>query len=159
MLGSFILLLVLVGFAAYAVYSAVRGQRTVTPTITPENWPTTSGGAELDADMEARIDKLIASMTIEELVGQTIQADISAVTPEDLRRYPLGSILNGGNSAPGDNVRVAAEQWLTLADEFYAASMDTTNGKAIPLLWGTDAVHGHNKIVGATIFPHNIGLG
>src|SRR5690606_25846128 len=53
-----------------------------------------------------------------------------------------------------------AEHWLALADAFHAAAMDTSaGGKAIPLLWGTDAVHGHNNIIGATLFPHNIGLG
>ncbi|NEP60428.1 MAG: hypothetical protein F6K31_26075 [Symploca sp. SIO2G7] len=132
----------------------------MSPTIAPENWPATSGGAALDADIETRINRLMTSMTIEEMVGQTIQADISSVTPGDIRRYRLGSVLNGGNSAPGDNIRASADRWLALADEFYTASTDTTKGhKAIPILWGTDAVHGHNNIVGATIFPHNIGLG
>ncbi|WP_228015794.1 glycoside hydrolase family 3 protein [Leptolyngbya ectocarpi] len=160
MLGLCLLLLVLGSVAAYITYAtAVRGQ-TMPPTITPENWPTTTGGAPLAADIEARIDKLMAAMTIEELVGQTIQADISDVTPADVRQYRLGAILNGGNSAPGEDVRASADAWLALADEFYTASMDTTNGgKAIPILWGTDAVHGHNNIVGATVFPHNIGLG
>ncbi|MBX2864805.1 MAG: exo 1,3/1,4-beta-D-glucan glucohydrolase, partial [Leptolyngbyaceae cyanobacterium MAG.088] len=130
------------------------------PTITPETWPITNGGVPLSPDIEARIDTLMASMTIEEMVGQTIQADINEITPEDIRTYRLGSILNGGNSAPGANVRAPVEYWLSLADQFYEASMDTTHGrKAIPILWGTDAVHGHNNIVGATIFPHNIGLG
>ncbi|MEM9267225.1 MAG: glycoside hydrolase family 3 N-terminal domain-containing protein, partial [Cyanobacteria bacterium P01_F01_bin.13] len=168
-LGSLLLLLVFGNVVACATYTAtaIKGQSTLPPeqttsppTITPENWPTTNGGATVNADIEARIDELMASMTIEELVGQTIQADISHVTPEDVRRYRLGSILNGGNSAPGEDVRATADKWLALADEFYAASMDTTNGgKAIPILWGTDAVHGHNNIIGATIFPHNIGLG
>ena len=120
----------------------------------------TAGGAAIAPEIEARIDALMASMTLEEMVGQTIQADINEVSPEDVRRYRLGSILNGGNSAPGEDVRASAEKWLALADEFYAASVDTTQDrKAIPILWGTDAIHGHNKIVGATIFPHNIGLG
>ncbi|NEZ60951.1 glycoside hydrolase family 3 protein [Adonisia turfae] len=130
------------------------------PQITPENWPTTHGGAPIEPEIEARIDELMASMTLEEMVGQIIQADIDHVTPEDVRRYRLGSVLNGGNSAPGENVRAPVEDWLALADEFYAASMDTSNGgQAIPILWGTDAIHGHNNIVGATVFPHNIGLG
>lgn len=131
-----------------------------TSTIHPENWPETQSGVPIDPDIEARIDALMAEMTDEELVGQTIQADISAIQPEDLLTYRLGSVLNGGNSAPDNDVRSSAEAWLQLADKFYAAAMDTTSGrKAIPILWGTDAVHGHNNIVGATIFPHNIGLG
>lgn len=154
------LAILLVMGAVYTAYTtAVRGQA-MPPTITPENWPTTTGGAPLEADAEARIDELMATMTLEELVGQTIQADISDVTPADVRQYRLGSILNGGNSAPEGDVRAEPAQWLALADEFYAASMDTTQGRqAVPILWGTDAVHGHNNIIGATIFPHNIGLG
>lgn len=158
---SLIILLITVifggGLATY-IATAVKGD--TRPTTTPENWPTTTGGAPIEPAIEARISELMASMTIEEMVGQTIQADINAVTPEDVRRYRLGSILNGGNSAPGEDARAPAHQWLALADEFYTASMDTTHGhNAIPILWGTDAVHGHNNIVGATLFPHNIGLG
>ena len=69
-------------------------------------------------------------------------------------------MLNGGNSGPGGDDLAPAEEWLALADAFYAASMDTAPGEpAIPIVWGTDAVHGHSNIVGATIFPHNVGLG
>ncbi|MEM6255491.1 MAG: exo 1,3/1,4-beta-D-glucan glucohydrolase [Cyanobacteria bacterium P01_D01_bin.156] len=161
MLSNLLILLILGGLAAYAGYTAtqVRGQSNI-PKIDPANWPTTTGGATVDAEMEAHIDELMATMTLEEMVGQTIQADISNATPEEVRRYRLGSILNGGNSAPDNDVRASADKWLALADEFYLASIDTTQGHtAIPILWGTDAVHGHSNIVGATIFPHNIGLG
>ncbi len=128
--------------------------------IHPENWPQLESPVPIDVDIEKRIDDLMASMSLEELVGQTIQADISAIKPEDLLTYRLGSILNGGNSAPNYDVRTPATEWLKLADAFYAASMNTSKGhNAIPILWGTDAVHGHNNIIGATIFPHNIGLG
>ncbi len=160
-----LLLLVFGGLIVYVAYTATVANSqnrpaSTPPTITPKNWPTTNGGAALSPDIEARINTLMASMTLEEMVGQTIQADINEITPEDIRKHRLGSILNGGNSAPGENVRAPAEDWLPLADQFYEASMDTSNGgKAIPILWGTDAVHGHNNIVGATIFPHNIGLG
>ncbi|GAB5521493.1 MAG: hypothetical protein RhofKO_37440 [Rhodothermales bacterium] len=131
-----------------------------TPTINPENWPTTGGGEPLDPAIESRIDEIMATLTLEELVAQTIQADIGSITPEDVREYRLGSVLNGGNSAPGADVRAPAPEWVALADAFYEASMDTTGGReAIPLLWGSDAVHGHGNIVGATVFPHNIGLG
>ena len=128
--------------------------------VNPEIWPTTNGGAPLDPAIEARVDELIDSMTIEEMVGQTIQADIASVTPNEVREYGLGSVLNGGNSAPNNNVRAPAAEWLALADEFHSASTDTSEGrKGIPILWGTDAVHGHNNVIGATLFPHNIGLG
>ncbi|MEM1252451.1 MAG: exo 1,3/1,4-beta-D-glucan glucohydrolase [Cyanobacteria bacterium P01_H01_bin.21] len=153
-------LLLVIGLVAYMLYKAGTAKKDAMPIITPAQWQTTTGGAVIEPTIETCIDALMASMTLEEMVGQTIQADINDVTPDDVRRYRLGSVLNGGNSAPGGDVRAAAEKWLTLADEFYAASMDTTQDrKAIPVLWGTDAIHGHNKIVGATIFPHNIGLG
>ena len=89
-----------------------------------------------------------------------MQADICCVTPEEVRTYNLGSVLNGGNSGPYGNDLAPAEDWLRLADEFWVASTDTSDGGVgIPLVWGTDAVHGHSNIIGATLFPHNIGLG
>ncbi len=99
-------------------------------------------------------------MTLEEKVGQVIQPTSASVTPEDMRRYHFGAILNGGNSAPGNDEFAPPAKWLALADAFHAASVDRSNGGAgIPSLWGTDAVHGHSNIVGATLFPQNIGLG
>ncbi|MGH8296696.1 MAG: glycoside hydrolase family 3 protein, partial [Steroidobacteraceae bacterium] len=88
------------------------------------------------------------------------QGDIGSVTPADLRRYPLGAVLNGGNSKPGGNTLAPPSAWLTLANQFYLASMAPAHGPhPIPDLWGIDAVHGNNDVYGATIFPQNIGLG
>ncbi|TQV81228.1 glycoside hydrolase family 3 protein [Exilibacterium tricleocarpae] len=130
------------------------------PRINPAIWPQQSPPLPQDPALEQQIAALLARMTLEEKVGQVIQADIASVTPAEVREYHLGSILNGGNSAPGGDNRAPASAWLALADEFWQASTDTGDGGAgIPTLWGTDAVHGHNNIVGATIFPHNIGLG
>jgi beta-glucosidase len=113
-----------------------------------------------DPKIEARIDSILARMTLEEKVGQVVQADISAVTPEDVRTYKLGSILAGGNSAPGGNEKAPAAEWLKLADAFWNASQSASwAGERIPLIYGIDAVHGHANIVGATIFPQNINLG
>ncbi|OHE83756.1 MAG: 1,4-beta-D-glucan glucohydrolase, partial [Lysobacterales bacterium RIFOXYA1_FULL_69_10] len=113
-----------------------------------------------DAALEQRIAELMATMTVEEKVGQLVQGDIASLTPEDVRTYRLGSILAGGNSDPGGRYDASPAQWLALADAFYEASMDTSQGgKAIPILFGIDAVHGQSNIVGATLFPHNIGLG
>ncbi|HVL41813.1 MAG TPA: glycoside hydrolase family 3 protein, partial [Brevundimonas sp.] len=81
-----------------------------------------------------------------------------AITPADLARYPLGSILAGGNSSPGGNERAPAQAWVDLARAFRAAAA-ARPGARVPLIYGIDAVHGHNNVVGATIFPHNIGLG
>ncbi|WP_199799606.1 glycoside hydrolase family 3 protein, partial [Porphyrobacter sp. SLTP] len=109
---------------------------------------------------EARIAALMARMTIEEKVGQLVQADLCCVTPDDFRTYKLGSLLVGGNSGPNGNDLSPAPDWLKAADDFYLASVDTSDGGVgIPMIWGIDAVHGHSNIIGATIFPHNIGLG
>jgi beta-glucosidase len=128
--------------------------------VNPENWPLEKPVMVRDADMEQRIVELMARMTLEEKVGQVMQADINEVTPEQVRELNLGSVLNGGNSAPDKNLRNTPRSWLALADEFWEASTDTSDGGVgIPAIWGTDAMHGHSNVVGATLFPHNIGLG
>ena len=119
-------------------------------------------GASADpaSDVEAKVAALLARMTLEQKVGQMVQPDIRSVTPDDVRKYRLGSVLNGGGAWPGEKKTASVADWVALADSFYDASMDTTGGApAIPIIWGTDAVHGHNNVVGATLFPHNIGLG
>ena len=113
-----------------------------------------------DAALEARISKLMAQMTVEQKVGQIVQGDIASMTPDDVRKYHIGSVLAGGNSDPGGKYDASPAQWLKLADAYYAASMDKGNGGlTIPIIFGIDAVHGQINIVGATLFPHNIGLG
>jgi beta-glucosidase len=129
------------------------------PAIHPQRWPELAPALPRDEALQAHVEELLARMTPEQKVGQLIQADIGSVTPNDLRHYPLGSILNGGNSAPGDDKLTAPSEWLALADRFYEASVGGPGATVLPVLWGTDAVHGHSNIPGATIFPHNIGLG
>ena len=122
-------------------------------------WPhAASPAAMTDGATEAFVTELMGRMTLEEKVGQTIQADIGSIKPEDLLTYPLGSILAGGSSAPGGDDRAGAQAWVDLARAFRAAAAERP-GTKIPLIYGIDAVHGHNNIVGATLFPHNIGLG
>ncbi len=136
------------------------GDMPVEARVHPEQWPEIAFPRVLTEAGEARVQAILARMTVEQKVGQIIQADIASVTPEDVRRYRLGSVLNGGNSGPGGDDLAPAEKWLELADAFYEASMDVAVGEpAIPIVWGTDAVHGHSNIIGATIFPHNVGLG
>ena len=127
----------------------------------PALWPkAASPAAFTDAATEARITALMARMSLEEKVGQTIQADINSITPDDLRHYPLGALLAGGNSAPHGDNRAPPGDWLELIRAFRTAAMDPRPGHtSIPILFGIDAVHGHNKIRGATLFPHNVGLG
>lgn len=131
------------------------------PAVQPDLWPTAQSPAALtDPATEAKIDALLERMTLEQKVGQVIQADISAIAPGDLEKYPLGSLLAGGNSGPYGNERASAAEWDRMVREYRAASAKpAANGVAIPILFGVDAVHGHNNIPGATVFPHNVGLG
>lgn len=139
-----------------------RGQDRAAAAATTDKdpWPEVTWPLAADPALEKRITDLMAGMTVEEKVGQLVQGDIASVTPDDVRRYRLSSILAGGNSDPGGRYDASPAEWLALADAFYDASMDTSKGgKAIPLLFGIDAVHGQSNIIGATLFPHNIGLG
>ena len=129
-------------------------------TVHPAIWPQYHYPPSSDAATEARIADLLRRMTLEEKIGQMVQGDICCTTPDDVRRYHLGSVLNGGSSGPGGDDKAPAPEWLKLADAYWTASTDRSQGGVgIPVMWGTDAVHGHSNIIGATLFPHNIGLG
>jgi beta-glucosidase len=124
------------------------------------DWPKLNSAIQMDSQIEAQITELLASMSLEEKIGQMVQPEISSASPEDVMDYHLGSVLNGGGSWPFGLKTATTQDWVELADEYWEASMDTRDGKvAIPLMWGTDAVHGHSNVFGATLFPHNIGLG
>lgn len=152
------LALVLGGCAAAATGAELNGKAAAAGTANPALWPQAQSPAALtDAATEAKIDAILAKMTLEQKVGQTIQADISAIAPEDLERYPLGSILAGGNSGPYGDERASAAKWDELVDKFRVVSR--RSGAGIPILFGVDAVHGHSNVPSATIFPHNVGLG
>ena len=126
----------------------------------PALWPAAKSVGLVDPRTEAFVSRLMARMTLEEKVGQMVQADISSIRPEDLRDYPLGSILAGGSSPPLDAPdRSPASAWLATARAFNAVADAPHPGRThIPLVFGIDAVHGNSNIVGATVFPHNIGL-
>ncbi len=121
-------------------------------------WPRRTA-PPLDAAIEARISRIMAAMTLEQKIGQMTQAEIRSITPEQARRFHIGSILNGGGAWPSMNKRSTVQDWINLSDAFYRASPSLADGTTIPIIWGTDAVHGHNNVHGATLFPHNIGLG
>jgi beta-glucosidase len=128
--------------------------------IHPQIWPQTRPDLPPDPALEGKVNALLAGMTVEQKVGQLIQGDITTLTPADLRQYPLGAVLNGGNSKPGGNTLAPPSAWLALANRFYLASMASSHGPhPIPEFWGVDAVHGDNDVYGATIFPQNVGLG
>ena len=111
-------------------------------------------------DVEDRVADILSRMTLAEKVGQMVMAEITAVNLSDIFQYDLGGILNGGGSWPNGNKASSVADWVALADNYYLASTETLDGGVgIPIIWGTDAVHGHNNVRGATVFPHNIGLG
>ena len=106
---------------------------------------------------DALADKMLSQMTLDEKIGQMVQADMLALknNKDDVRKYYLGSVLSGGSSDPASGN--SAKDWLNAVEEFKSEALQTR--LKIPLIYGIDAVHGHNNIEGAVIFPHNIGLG
>jgi beta-glucosidase len=105
---------------------------------------------------DPQVGELLAQMTLEEKIGQMIQAECNSLTElEDVKRYYMGSIFSGGNGDPGEGNHI--EAWADLYDNLQATAAQTRLG--IPLLYGIDAVHGHNNVLNAVMFPHNIGLG
>ncbi len=152
-------------FAATAATAALAAGATSAAEPTgvahPPMWPVARSPGLVDPRTEAFVTDLMGRMSLEEKVGQLIQGDISNIRPEDLRDYPLGSILAGGDSPPtGAPDRSGGAEWLATSRAFRAASLEARPGHTpIPVIFGVDAVHGNNNIVGATLFPHNIGLG
>jgi beta-glucosidase len=105
----------------------------------------------------ARVESLLSQMSLAQKIGQMTQPERMSVTPEDVREFHIGSVLSGGGSCPGDN---RPTDWVNMNDAYWAASMDAdASHLAIPLLYGVDAIHGNANVLGATVFPHNIGLG
>lgn len=144
------------GVLLSAASLAWAGNTSVHPSLWPQR-PATAA----QPDTEAFVNALLARMSLEEKIGQMIQADIASLEPQDLRSYKLGAVLAGGGAAPGGNVRTTPQAWLDLVDTLYRAELENTSAahQPIPILFGIDAVHGNAKIIGATIFPHNVGLG
>lgn len=129
-----------------------------TPTPEPTRVPVEPDAAYRQPDLPIadRVADLLARMSIEEKVGQmTLIEKNSIADPEDIARYALGGLLSGGGGYPTDNNTPAG--WAEMVDGFQQVAMDSHLG--IPLIYGVDAVHGHNNVMGAVIFPHNIGLG
>jgi beta-glucosidase len=105
-------------------------------------------------DRQAR--ELLARMTLEEKIGQMTQPDqMFLKTPDDIENYHLGSLLSGGDSDPKAGNDLGS--WTDLYDGYQARALKTR--LRIPLLYGVDAVHGHNNVIGAVVFPHNSALG
>ncbi|MEP4677315.1 MAG: glycoside hydrolase family 3 protein, partial [Lentilitoribacter sp.] len=148
--------------AMFALTACNNGNdtRAIEDTKAAEIWPKLDIAVKQDQEVEAAVKEIIASMTLKQKVAQMIQPEIRDITVEDMRTYGFGSYLNGGGAFPNNNKHSTAEDWIKLADDMYLASVDeSVDGTNIPTMWGTDAVHGHNNVIGATLFPHNIGLG
>jgi len=123
-------------------------------------WPKLTVDVKKDPVIEKKVSDLLATMTLEQKVAQMIQPEIRDITVDDMRKYGFGSYLNGGGSFPTADKKAPPADWINLAQAMYMASVDDSlDGSSIPTMWGTDAVHGHNNVIGATLFPHNIGLG
>lgn len=103
---------------------------------------------------EAAIDALIQQMTLAEKIGQMTQVEKNSIPVEDVTTYFIGSVLSGGGGNPHPNT---PKNWAAMVRAFQEAALKTR--LAIPLIYGSDAVHGHNNMHGAVIFPHNVGLG
>ena len=125
------------------------------PTL--KDWPKVDSRIDKNAFDERKIAKMVADMTLAEKIGQMTQPEITAITPEDVKNYFIGTVLNGGGAWPNKDKHATPQAWLALADSYWQASVETRT--KIPVLWGIDAVHGNNNVYGATLFPHNIGLG
>ncbi len=140
--------------------SSSKNSSALSAKVYPEKWPTLTSPLARDDAMEVRIAEIVSGMSVEQKVAQMIQPEIRDFTVEDMRKYGFGSFLNGGGAFPNNDKFAQIEDWVALADKMYQASVDDSlDGSTIPTMWGTDAVHGHNNVIGATIFPHNIGLG
>ncbi len=103
---------------------------------------------------DPKVDDLIGRMTLDEKIGQMTQAERGSLREGDIQNYFIGSVLSGGGSGPASN---QVDAWADMYDDFQSQALKTR--LKIPILYGIDAVHGHNNVRGAVIFPHNIGLG
>jgi beta-glucosidase len=135
------------------------GAQAAPPRPALADWPRITSAVAPDPALEARVRAIVAGMTLRQKVGQMTQAEIGSVTPDEVRDYAIGSVLNGGGSWPDKNKFATAADWVALADRYYDASMATDLPIKVPVVWGIDAVHGNNNVYSATLYPHNIGLG
>lgn len=104
--------------------------------------------------ISARVEDLVSQMTLEEKIGQMTQVEKGSIRSGDITNFFIGSILSGGGGSPDENT---VDGWVEMTDAFQKEALATRLG--IPLIYGVDAVHGHGNLFGATIFPHQIGLG
>ena len=160
----FAFLLAACGGKVPASIPSVEPITTTVPTLsTTTSSPSTESATAQSSSMatsagpsvESRIEDLLSRMTLDEKIGQMTQVEKNSIKPGDITKYFIGSILSGGGGSPaGKNT---PEGWAEMIDGFQDEALATRLG--IPIIYGVDAVHGHGNLYGATIFPHEIGLG
>lgn len=116
--------------------------------------PGSSNNPISEVNNEEWVESILKSMSIEEKIGQMVQAERRYIFPSQVKNYFIGSVFSGGGSSPGKN---KAEEWIKMNEDYQKEAAETRLG--IPIIYGIDAVHGHNTVYGAVVFPHNIGLG
>ncbi|MGD1992048.1 MAG: glycoside hydrolase family 3 protein [Anaerolineae bacterium] len=150
----------LVGVFLLTACATMTVEPTVEPTVELEE-PTSPPEEETEplyldpaAPVEDRVADLLSRMTLEEKIGQMAQVSMHCIVEEDIRDRFLGSMLSGGGGSPRPNNPAS---WAEMVNGYQEYALQTRLG--IPLIYGVDAVHGHNNVYGAVIFPHNVGLG
>ncbi|MGD0654711.1 MAG: glycoside hydrolase family 3 N-terminal domain-containing protein [Thermoguttaceae bacterium] len=139
----------------FATLTLSMGITRIIAADTENSGPGKNVPASNDAAIEAKIDSLLRTMTLDEKIGQMTEVDLGAIKDKsDIQKYFIGSVLSGGDSDPPDN---SPQTWAKTYDELQSWALKTR--LKIPLIYGIDAVHGHNNVLGAVIFPHNVGLG
>ncbi|XP_027065173.1 uncharacterized protein [Coffea arabica] len=131
------------GIALFCICAAMKAEAEYLPYKDPKQ------------PLNTRIKDLLSRMTLEEKIGQMVQIDRSIASREIMKKYYIGSVLSGGGSVPAK--QASPETWVDMVNDFQKGSLSTRLG--IPMIYGIDAVHGHNTVYKATVFPHNIGLG
>ncbi len=144
-----ILLLCLIAAACTPAYSqkSIPVQTTIpiSAAATPDS----------DQEIKAKVDELLAQMTLDEKIGQMTQIEKNSINPDKVAKYFIGSVISGGGGSPLNHN--TPEGWAKMIDDFQAAALSTRLG--IPMFYAADAIHGHGNLYGATIFPQEIGLG
>lgn len=108
-------------------------------------------------ELEQKVSAILAKLNLEQKIGQMLQPERQFISPDEVKKYHIGSILSGGGSVPGAN---RPRDWIEMNDAYWAASMtEDADHPAIPIIYGVDAIHGNTNVLGAVVFPHNIGLG
>jgi len=111
---------------------------------------------EIETDCIEEVEQLISSMNLMQKAAQMVQAERGSITPNQVKQYGIGSVLSGGGSHPS-SYNNTVDEWYKMYEDYQDAALLSDSG--IPIIYGIDAVHGNNNLYGATIFPHNIGLG